>query len=153
MASQRPARRSRHCERGRRDSSHLTTLRVARRGTSPASGTCLLGFGGLARYPQAPPEFGRFGVDGTEPGVGPAVVGVPFLALVDLGAEFVEVSLAAVDGGFGLPDVVGEAVDLVEDRRLLVAAMAAELGERAEFAEPLLGDFQTVIGPVQVLLG
>jgi hypothetical protein len=52
------------------------------------------------------------------------------LALVDLGVEFVEVSLAAGDLGFGVPYVVGEPVDLVEDRRLLVAAMAAELGER-----------------------
>ena len=37
-------------------------------------------------------ELGQFGVDAAEAGVGPAVVGVPFSALVDLGAELVDVS-------------------------------------------------------------
>jgi hypothetical protein len=73
-------------------------------------------------------------------------------ALVDLGAELVEVSLAAGDGGFGLLDVVGEAVDLVEDRGFLFAAVAAELGERAEIGEPFLGSFEAVVGPVEVFL-
>jgi hypothetical protein len=42
--------------------------------------------------------------------------------------------------------------DLVQDRSFLVAAVAAELGEGAEFAEPLLGGFEAVIRPVQVFL-
>jgi len=98
-------------------------------------------------------ELGQFGVDGAEAGIGPAVFGVPLWALVDLGAEFVEVALATGDGGFGLSDVSVEAVNPVEDRGFLFAAVAAELGEGAEIGEPFLGGLEAVVGPVEVLLG
>ncbi|HEV7862009.1 MAG TPA: hypothetical protein VGR20_04885, partial [Acidimicrobiia bacterium] len=65
-------------------------------------------------------ELGQFGVDAAEPGVGPAVLGVPFLTLVDLGAELVDLSLTSGDFRFGPLNVVGEAADLVEDGRFLV---------------------------------
>lgn len=74
-------------------------------------------------------EFGQLGVDAAEPGFGPAVLGVPFLALVELGAEIVDVSLTSGDFRFGPLNVVGEAADLVEDRGSFVAAALAELGE------------------------
>ena len=48
-----------------------------------------------------------------------------------------------------LSDVVGEAVDLVEGGGLLLAAVAAELGEGPDLAEALLGDFEAVVGPVR----
>jgi hypothetical protein len=98
-------------------------------------------------------EVGEFGVDAADPGVGPAVLGVPLLAVVDLGAHLVDVSLTSSDFRFGALNVVGEAADLVEDCRFLVAAVAAELGEGAEFAAALLGRFEPVVGPVEVLLG
>ena len=60
-------------------------------------------------------ELGQFGVDAAEAGVGPAVVGVPFSALVDLGAELVDLSLTSRDFRFGPLNVVGEAADLLED--------------------------------------
>jgi hypothetical protein len=87
-------------------------------------------------------EFGQLSVDAAKSGLGPAVLGIPFLALVDLAAELVDVSLTAGDFRFGPLDVVGAAADLVEHRCFLVASVAVELGERAEFAEALLGRFE-----------
>src|SRR5438105_13197698 len=46
-------------------------------------------------------ELGQFGVDGAEAGFWPAVFGVPVWALVDLGAQLVEGSLATGGVGFG----------------------------------------------------
>src|SRR5437016_2733426 len=59
-------------------------------------------------------DLGEFGVDGAQTGVGEFVLDVPLEAPPELGLEFLEGLFAASDFGFGVVDVVGEAVDLVD---------------------------------------
>jgi hypothetical protein len=96
---------------------------------------------------------GEFGVDGAQAGVGELVLDVPLKAQVEFGPELLEGLFAAGDLGFGLTDVVGETVDLILGGGLLLAAVAAELGERPELFEALFGVVEPVVGPVQLLLG
>ena len=98
-------------------------------------------------------DFGEIGVDGAQAGVGEVVLDVPLEASAELGLEILEGLFAANDFGFGLADVVGEAVDLVDRGGLLLSAVAAELGERSELVEAFLGVVEPVVGPVQLLLG
>lgn len=58
-------------------------------------------------------EFGELRLDGAEAVVGPVVVGVPLLPFVQSRAELVNAALAPRELGFGVRDVVGEAIDLV----------------------------------------
>lgn len=75
---------------------------------------------------RRPAERREFGIHGTEVGPGPAVVFVPPSALLEFRAELFDGSLAVGDLGFGLVDGVGEGLDLVEGRSLLLAALATE---------------------------
>jgi hypothetical protein len=68
-------------------------------------------------------HLGQFGVDGAQAGIGEPVLDVPLEALAEFGAEFLEPSCAAGDLVFGLADVVGESVDLLQGRCLLFAAV------------------------------
>src|SRR5579884_1105647 len=70
---------------------------------------------------------GEFGVDGAEAGVGELVLDVPFEASAEFGAEFFEGAFAAGDLGFGVADVVGESVDLVDGGGFVLTAVAAQL--------------------------
>jgi len=56
-------------------------------------------------------EFGKFGVDGAEPGVGPVMLGVPLPTSIDFGTELLDGLFGAGDLAFGLQDVVREAVN------------------------------------------
>ncbi len=98
-------------------------------------------------------EIGEFGVDAAQVGVGEFVVDVPLEPLAGFGSDLLEGLFAAGDLCFGLADVVGEAVDLLGGGGLLLAAVAAELGEGAEPFEAFVGAAEPVLGPVQVLLG
>jgi len=98
-------------------------------------------------------QSGDVGLDGAEALVGPVVVSVPPRARVKLGAEFVDAALVTDDLGFGLRDVVGEPVDLVEGGGLLQTASTTELGERPEFFKPPLGTLEAGRGCGQVSPG
>ena len=100
-----------------------------------------------------PEDFFEFGVDGAESGVRPVVVGIPFPALIDFRTELLGGLFPPGDLRFGLLDVVGEGVDLVDGGGLRLAALAAELGEGPEVVEALPGVVEAVVGPVQLLLG
>jgi hypothetical protein len=58
-------------------------------------------------------EFCEFGVDRTEAGVGPLMVGIPSPAPVELWTKFLDGLFTTGEFPFGVPDVVGEGVDLV----------------------------------------
>ena len=95
----------------------------------------------------------QFGVDGAETLVGPAMFGVPFDAVALLGAEFFQFVPKADDLRFGAVDLAGEAVDVVEDRRLVPAAVAAQLGEWSEPLKTFLSVLEPVVGVAELLLG
>ena len=98
-------------------------------------------------------EFGDFGVDGAEPGVGPLMFGVPLPMSIEFGTEVADDLFVAGDLALGLPNVAGEAVDGVERRCLFRATLAAELREGTEFIEALPGVVEAVVRPVQILRG
>ena len=95
----------------------------------------------------------EFGIDGAEPGIWEVVIDIPLDSLVVLGVEFLDRLFAGRDLGFSVTDVIGEPVDLVLGRGLLLAAVAAELGEGAELLEALPGAVEAMVCPVQLLLG
>jgi hypothetical protein len=95
---------------------------------------------------------GELGVDGAEPGVWEVVIDVPLASPLELGAEFLDRSFAGTDFGLSVADVVGEPADLVLGRGLLLAAVAADLGEGTEMSEAFLGAVEAMVCPVQLLL-
>lgn len=96
-------------------------------------------------------ELGEFGVDALDAGFWLPMLGVPVTSSGDLSASILDALFAVGDLGFGAFDVAGEAFDGFEKGGLLLAAMAAQLGEGAQLSELRLRRVQPVVGPVELL--
>ena len=81
------------------------------------------------------------------------MVGVPLLPFVQRRAEFVDAALVLHEPDFGVRDVVGETIDLVECGHLLVPATTAQLRERSELLEPFFGASEAGPGCLKFPLG
>lgn len=74
---------------------------------------------------SGPAEFGEFGLDRVDPGIGSVVLGVPLRPLINHRTDLLDAAFAMGDPGLGPSDVIGEAVDVVKGGGLLPAAVAA----------------------------
>ena len=75
---------------------------------------------------SGPAEFGKFGLDCAEPGIGLVVLGVPLRPLINHQTDLLDAAFAMGDPGLGPSDVLGEAVDVVNGGGLGTSAGAEE---------------------------